>query len=265
MYSEANDFIEKSNEYSRMSAALNSLCGKNVIACANLALELGGSGGLLAGLVSSAGVRVICTDIDDVQVRYNGEFPRLIKEKFQRNGLNLDLSRIEFHAVDAQELPYRDGLFDFVFSLNAFEHIPDPLRALNEVSRVLRAGGVFYASFDPVWTADSGSHFMHYVDEPWLHLILTHEEFRMKMRQGGAPEAEVAQYPSAMNERFAGYYKNILTDGLDRLFEKYSMSEWAGCVSPSDVNHDNRTIAARKIGVEPDELLIRGFQIVAVK
>ena len=42
--------------------------------------------------------------------------------------------------------PYRDGSFDFVFSYQVFQHIPDPdviRRYVVEAGRVLRPGGVF--------------------------------------------------------------------------------------------------------------------------
>jgi SAM-dependent methyltransferase len=180
MYSEQKDFEEKINVFNGMKNAINSLCGNDQISASKLALEVGGSGGLLAGIVSNAGPRVICTDIVDTQVAYNGEFSRLIKEKFERNGLKLNLGKVEFHQADAQNLLYADEKFDFVYSLNAFEHIPDPLIAISEVARVLRKGGIFFASFDPVWTADSGSHFIDYVQDPWLHLLLNHNDYRKK-------------------------------------------------------------------------------------
>lgn len=44
---------------------------------------------------------------------------------------------------DAQALDFADASFDVVFSYHALEHIPDPHRALQEMARVLRPGGVF--------------------------------------------------------------------------------------------------------------------------
>ena len=171
MYSGTEDFKEKKVAYSTMmTVARRYLDERNL----NLALEIGGSGGLLAGLLCNAGTRVICTDVVNVQVKYNGEFPKLLKEKFPRN--DLDLGKIEFHTMDAQHLIYGDEKFDFVFSLNALEHIPDLIKAINEVWRVLRPGGIFYASFDPIWTADSGSHFFCIIPKShgciyWLMMI----------------------------------------------------------------------------------------------
>lgn len=262
MYSETEDFKEKKVAYSAMMTVVRRyLDEKNL----NLALEIGGSGGLLAGLLCNAGTRVICTDVVNVQVKYGGEFAKLLKEKFHRHDLNLDLGKIEFHEADAQSLLYGNDKFDFVFSLNALEHIPDPLRAIDEVWRVLRPGGVFYATFDPIWTADSGSHFMHYVKEPWLHLLLNENAFREKMRHGGAAEWEVNEYPNAMNQLPANFYMTKVKERLRSLFSESSMKEWRGCVSADDITHRNRIHAADKNGLNPEDLLIRGFQIVAMK
>ena len=47
---------------------------------------------------------------------------------------------------DAQALPFPDGSFDFAYSINAFHHLPSQAaqeRAIREIVRVLRPGGVF--------------------------------------------------------------------------------------------------------------------------
>ena len=49
---------------------------------------------------------------------------------------------------------FKDNLFDFVFSLNALEHIPCPARALNEISRVLKPGGQAFLSLNPIYHSD---------------------------------------------------------------------------------------------------------------
>jgi SAM-dependent methyltransferase len=48
----------------------------------------------------------------------------------------------------AEELPFRDGSFDAVLSLNMLHHVMSPERAMSEMVRVLRPGGIF-VSLDP--------------------------------------------------------------------------------------------------------------------
>lgn len=68
MYSEAEDFKEKIGVFSRMVSAMSLMQSQSKIQDCKLALEIGGSGGLLAGIVSNVGPKVLCSDIVDVQV-----------------------------------------------------------------------------------------------------------------------------------------------------------------------------------------------------
>ena len=45
---------------------------------------------------------------------------------------------------DAENLLFKDGTFDFVFSYHALEHIANPKKALQEMHRVLKKGGGFW-------------------------------------------------------------------------------------------------------------------------
>lgn len=45
----------------------------------------------------------------------------------------------EFHATEAESLPFKDNRFDLVTCLGSLEHFVDPLQALNEMRRVAKA------------------------------------------------------------------------------------------------------------------------------
>lgn len=57
---------------------------------------------------------------------------------------------ISFHVADAKNLPFRNGEFDVViFSFNGLDYLcpkPERLKALGEISRVLKGGGLFIFS-----------------------------------------------------------------------------------------------------------------------
>ncbi len=46
-------------------------------------------------------------------------------------------------ACDAQALPFPDGTFQEVLMVHALEHVPDLGKAVREIHRVLRRGGLF--------------------------------------------------------------------------------------------------------------------------
>jgi len=231
-----------------------------------VSLDIGGAGGVLGGLLSFEVLKVYVCDIIDHQVKYSGEFPKLLVEKFGRHNLNLSLSKIEFHTADAMNLPYRDNYFDLVVSNNVFEHIPEPNLALTEALRVTKPGGVIYIKFDPVWTADTGGHFHHFVNEPWAHLIHPPEEYRSMMAKGGADEQTMKEFPYAMNEKPVTYYRN----NLPEILKKYGVKEfyfdsWSGCVDDRYLKHKNLNDAAKIMGLQPVDLLVRGFVFLVKK
>jgi ubiquinone/menaquinone biosynthesis C-methylase UbiE len=53
---------------------------------------------------------------------------------------------IDFAACTAYRLPYPAGYFDLVICNNLWEHVPDPLRLLEEITRVSRPAGHFIVS-----------------------------------------------------------------------------------------------------------------------
>ncbi len=48
--------------------------------------------------------------------------------------------------------------YDFIFSFNAFEHIPNPALAMNEMVRILRPGGFVWLDFNPLYASPLGLH-----------------------------------------------------------------------------------------------------------
>jgi ubiquinone/menaquinone biosynthesis C-methylase UbiE len=52
--------------------------------------------------------------------------------------------KIDYALGDALDLPYADNSFDIVVLFDVFEHVTDVGKAADEVSRVLKPGGVFH-------------------------------------------------------------------------------------------------------------------------
>jgi SAM-dependent methyltransferase len=259
-YSEQTDFAEKRKYVDDLFDMLRPFdCDSTTWRT----LEVGGEGGVLAGLMAARVAHLTGTDIVNYQTAYEGGILARLKDKFERNGEYLPLERLEFLRADAQELPFRDDWFDFCFSQNAFEHIPDPEKALRELVRVTRPGGLIYLMFDPLWTADSGSHFLHFIGEPWAHLIKDDDEIERIMLKAGAAAADVTSYRQHMNRRSIAYYREMFTRtayelGLTMLIRH----EWSGCVDPAFEYHPNIVSAAAAHGLSPADLLVRGLRFL---
>lgn len=56
-------------------------------------------------------------------------------------GIDIRLSRAVTVRASAENLPFRDQIFDLVFAGEVLEHLNAPAKALNEWTRVLRIGG----------------------------------------------------------------------------------------------------------------------------
>ena len=54
--------------------------------------------------------------------------------------------RVEYRAMDAQEVTFPDGTFDIVIANHMLYHVPRRERAIAEARRVLRRGGAFHAT-----------------------------------------------------------------------------------------------------------------------
>ena len=53
---------------------------------------------------------------------------------------------VEYRVVDIQEIPFEDDTFDAVIANMMLYHVPDIMKGLAEVRRVLRDGGKFYCA-----------------------------------------------------------------------------------------------------------------------
>ena len=94
-------------------------------------LEIATGPGLLARHVAPAAKRMVATDYSDGMIAEakKGECP----------------ANLTFEVADAMNLPYADNSFDAVLIANALHIVPDPVKALNEIERVLRPGGLLIA------------------------------------------------------------------------------------------------------------------------
>lgn len=74
---------------------------------------------------------------------YSPDMMGQAKEKAEK----LNLTNVKFQQGDVGALPFADGEFDLVLSLNGFHAFPDKEAAYRETFRVLKSGGTFCGCF----------------------------------------------------------------------------------------------------------------------
>lgn len=80
--------------------------------------------------------------------------------------------KLDFRMMNAQDLTFPDGAFDFVFSSENFEHLPDQAAHLVQVRRVLRRGGIcFIATPNPEAFAGEKSSPWHTKENTYNELV----------------------------------------------------------------------------------------------
>ena len=83
------------------------------------------------GIVSE---KILARNAKPVSIDFSPEMIKLAKQYYPQ---------IEFHEGDAQQLLFEDATFDCVVMNFGMLHLPQPLQAMKEASRVLRKNGMF--------------------------------------------------------------------------------------------------------------------------
>jgi SAM-dependent methyltransferase len=65
------------------------------------------------------------------------------------------LPRLSVREMDVRNMSFGTGSFDIVYCRSVLHHLPDPGRAVDEIVRVVRPGGVAYISIHP-YTSETG-------------------------------------------------------------------------------------------------------------
>lgn len=100
----------------------------------------------------------------------------MVRAASRRNAAALKTGRVNLRYGEAARLPFADNAFDKAFSIHSLYFWPDPLRALTEARRVLKAGGMLALTFLPreKWPGadDGGEYCKVYSGDDVIQLLL---------------------------------------------------------------------------------------------
>ena len=142
------------------------------------------------------------------------------------------VKNVRFEVADVYRLPFPDGSFDAVFAHVVLMHLSEPVRALTEMRRVLRPGGIV-----GVRDCDWGGRIhapMTPLLERWYTLTV-----RIRQRNGGDP------FMGRNHRRF------LLDAGFARA--KASVSVWSAG-TPEETRHHAIFLKAQLQGFAPTAL-----------
>lgn len=140
----------------------------------------------------------------------------------------LECPGLEYRSDDGNDLHFADNEFDVVLSWGSLEHIAGGYhRTLEEIRRVLRPGGLFFAH-PGLYFGSTGNHLGEFFDDPWIHLKLDREELREKVLAGrprymdrAGEESSPAQYWQWFTELNA-----ITVPGFEREMRELGFEPW---------------------------------------
>ncbi|MES2273539.1 MAG: bifunctional 2-polyprenyl-6-hydroxyphenol methylase/3-demethylubiquinol 3-O-methyltransferase UbiG, partial [Chlamydiota bacterium] len=93
-------------------------------------LDIGCGAGLLTNALAKEGHQVCGIDLSKTSL-----------EVAMRHD---ETKRVSYEVANAYALPYPDGHFDAVSAMDVLEHVEMPARLIQEASRVLKPGGLFF-------------------------------------------------------------------------------------------------------------------------
>ena len=179
MKEQKNFWDKNAGRYDRFmrkdGAAYDEMCAHiRPVVKAKTVLELATGTGLIAKHIVNAAAHIEATDAS----------AEMIVEAKRNN----QSAKLHFSVQDMFRLPYADKSFDVVIVSNALHIVPRPEKALAEIRRVLKGGGVLIApTFTHAGNSFSGkvkAFFMKLAGFP-LHSRWTSEEYLKFLEQNG--------------------------------------------------------------------------------
>jgi len=98
--------------------------------------------------------------------------------------------KVTFRQGDMTDMPFVDGSYDRAFTMHTQMNVEDKSKLFNEVSRVLKPGGLF-ALYEICVGPNSPLHFpVPWADDPSISFLITPDELRGMLKDTGFGEIE---------------------------------------------------------------------------
>jgi len=93
-------------------------------------LDIGCGGGFLSNFLIKKGIQITGIDISEDAIKIARQYDKTKK--------------VHYMQGDAYNLPFLENSFDFVCAMDFLEHVTNPEKVIQQISRVLKPGGCFF-------------------------------------------------------------------------------------------------------------------------
>ena len=120
-------------------------------------------------------------------------------------------------GTDGGRLPFADGTFDIIESMDVIEHTDDPDAYLSELTRVLaHDGAILLVTPNRLWPVEQH---LGFAGPPWLHVKAADRLFGAMSRMPGMPDDRAFKYRKLAGMRT----QNISMRTLRRLAQRHGL------------------------------------------
>jgi len=146
-------------------------------------------------------------------------FVEIARENARRAGVAVD-----FQHGNASAMPFADNSFDFIYCSAAFKNFSEPVKALDEMHRVLRPGSeAVIADLRKDATMEDIKQYVKESGRNWIDAWLTRWTFRHMLLKRAYTEDTLMEM--AKQSRFGGCQIGIHTVGLEVRLKKPAQEE----------------------------------------
>ncbi|MFK4997805.1 class I SAM-dependent methyltransferase [Bacillus sp. N9] len=162
--------------------------------------DIGCGDGYGSKLLHDRGYDVVGIDLSEEMIR--------IAKRQQKEHLT-------FQTADVQSIPYDDGTFDGVMSINCLEWTKSPLEALNEIHRIIKVGGfACFGILGPTAKPRENSYPRLYGEKAICNTMMPWEFERLASENGWRKIAEKGVYKRGVTEASVEILANELKQAL---------------------------------------------------
>jgi SAM-dependent methyltransferase len=173
-------------------------------------LEVGGGSCILSAYLASKGLRVTALEPLGPEFDFFFELQKNVLDFCRSRGIQLNVLR-----MTGEQLDLRDQ-FSVAFTINALEHMQNPLLAVDNILRSLKSNGVLLAHC-PNYTVPFDSHFNI--------LLVT----RSKWLNGWLYRSRIKRYPSVWDElnliRYVEVRRHLSQRGASFIFSRSTVRD----------------------------------------